>query len=384
MMRNGMLAMALAAGLACAEPITYQGHLLVDGLPAEGSFDLEYRVFDSVMEGVQLGQTAIADDVVVSGGLLDVELDLGDAFDSADAYLEISVRLGDSEDSFDILAPRQLITATPKAVHASKADAMTGLGWSEGGAVFGDGQILKFGSGDDRVLINRSTLITPIEYFGVHITNLPIGGIVISNEEATGSTILAHAVGGSIGASQTFDGPNQRWYLTVGVDEVFAADATGIQAASIGYTSPVTQAVTVAGDMFHSALGTPFAASFFSGGAYLKTAGDNAPMVAPIMLPHGAVITRFTARFEDNAVSELSISLVGAASDGSLVTIASVASSGAMSGIQTVEAETIAVENVIDSFGTGYYLRAFCNSWPGDESMRVWSVTVEYTVTAPN
>lgn len=383
-MRNGMLVLALTTGLACAEPITFQGHLLFDGLPAEGSFDLEYRVFDAEIEGVQVGQTAIADDVVVSGGLLNVELDLGDAFDSADAYLEISVRLGDSEDVYDILSPRQLVTAAPKAVHASKADALTGLGWSEGGMVFGDGQILQFGAGDDRVLINRSTLITPIEYFGVHITDLPIGGIVISNEADTGSTILAHAVDGSVGASQTFDGTDQRWYLTVGVNEVFTADATGVKATSIGYSSPVTQATTVAGDAFHSALGTPFAASFFSGGAYLTTAGDNAPMVAPINLPHGAVITRFTARFEDNAVADIAISLTGATSGGSLVTIASVASSGLMSGIQTVDADSIDKDNVVDTLGTGYYLRAFCSSWPGDASMRVWSVTVEYTVTAPN
>ncbi len=391
MVQNGLLASALmaafASGLACAEPITYQGTLNVNGMPATGIYDLECRIFDAALDGVQLGETVIIDDLAVPAGVFSVEMDFGEVFDSTDVWLEISVRDGASEDVHDILMPRQAITATPKAIHATKADSLTGLGWNPGGTVFGGGQILHFGQGDDRVLINRQEIINPLEYFGVHITDFATGGIFISNADAMRSTIFAHVTGGEIGASQTFNGKTQEWTLMLGTSEVLKADSSGISAPSYGYTASVTQAVTISGDVFHSALGTPFRASFFGGGAYLSTPGDNAPLVAPVSLPDGAKVTRFVARLEDNAVSNLTVSLMGAQSGGALVSIASVSTEGIapMVGIQSLSTTEIDEEGeLVSAFSTGYYIRVFSSSWPGDSSLRIWSVTVEYTVDAPN
>jgi hypothetical protein len=265
---------------------------------------------------------------------------------------------------------------------------LTGLAWSEGSTPFG-GDVLKFGVDADRVIINGDGPLVPFEYFGVHVGgDVPVqtGGIIISNEDPMMSTILAHVSGGVVGASQSYNGETSEWALQVGASDILIADSTGVRSLGFSYSNPVTQAVTVAGDIFHSSLGEPFRASFFSGGAYMSTAGSNSPLVAPISLPNGAVITKFTARFEDDdAGGDITISLNGATQTGALLSIASVVSTGASMGLQSVDATAISEDdNVVDAFGTGYYIRAFSSSWPGDSSLRIWSVTVEYTVDAPD
>lgn len=383
------------AALSIAEPITYQGVLNDAGEPAVGLYDLEFKLFDSFVDGVQIGETVFADDVFVIAGLINAQFDAPDVFNDTGMYLQVAVRVGESEemDPFDVLVPRQQITRTPKAFHALRADSLTGPGWSVGTTIFG-GDVLSFGDGGDRVLVNREDLIAPIEFFGVHISGLSkggSGGIVISNEDPTGGTLLAHSIDGAISATQAFNGKSQKWTLSIGQTSSIIADAagvttTGLTAPSYTYTAPVTGAVTVAGDVFHSVLGTPFVASFFSAGAYISEAGVNTPMVAPITLPHGATITKMVGRLEDNAGGmnqDLMISLTAAKADGSLSSVATVQSKGAAAGIQSLQTVEI-MDEVVDGFGTGYYIRAFCPSWPGDMSLRIWSVTVEYTVPGPN
>jgi hypothetical protein len=377
MKRDALFAIGALVGMSVsvlAEPIGYQGQLVVDSAPANGIFDLECRLFD-----------AIVDDLLVVNGLLSTQLDFGDAFDSSSVYLEISIRDGASEDVYEVLNPRQLISSTPKAVHALTADSIMGSGWALGDSMVITGDLLTFGEGNDRVLINREELAIPFEFFGVHISGLDIGAVVISHEDPMKSTMFAHVSGGVIGASEVFNGETRELTMQIDAADVLKANAAGIQSASFKYINPVAGAVTVAGDVFHSAMGTPFLASVFSGGAYSTVANTGVPLVAPIQLPNGATITKFTARFEDNAVSDLLISLKGASSNGSLLAIADLSTMGAVGGIRSLSTTEIVKENsVTDTINTGYYIRAFSPAWPGDSSMRIWSVTVEYTVTAPN
>lgn len=369
-----------------AEPFNYQGQLYVNGLPAAGLYDLEARLFDDITMGEQVGKTVIFEDHPVPSGLLELELEFGDVYNSSDVYLEISVRVGESEDLFDTLSPRQRIVSTPKAIHANTADSILGGGWSDGGEVTGGGRILWHGGGSDRVLINRMTTISPTEFFGVHTKDSPIGGIVISNDDANAVTLLTFAPGGDPKASVSYSGMTSEWAVEIDNAFILTASATGVKASSYAYTEPVASAITIAGDSFHSAFGTPFRASFFGGGAYLSTPGDNAPLIAPVNLPHGATVTKLVVRLEDNTSSDIAVSLQSALADGSLFSLAAVNTMGIspMPGIQTLMTETIdSGAATINGFGTGYYLRVFSSSWPGDSSLRIWSVTIEYTVGAP-
>jgi hypothetical protein len=113
-----LLVTANSAVLAQTTTFTYQGRLTDGGTPANGAYDLQFALFDSISSGGQIGSTQSVPSVSVSSGIFTVSRDFGaGAFTGANRYLEISARLGGSG-SFTLLAPRQPITSTPYAVRS--------------------------------------------------------------------------------------------------------------------------------------------------------------------------------------------------------------------------------------------------------------------------
>jgi endosialidase-like protein len=104
-----------------ATSFTYQGRLNDGGTPANGNYDLEFRLFD-----VQSGGTALATqqqlNVAVSAGVFTVTLDFGASFTGGQRFLEIGVRPAGGS-SFITLNPRQPITSTPYAIRSLNAGA---------------------------------------------------------------------------------------------------------------------------------------------------------------------------------------------------------------------------------------------------------------------
>lgn len=104
---------------AAAEPgpaITYQGQLKQEGVPANGNFDMEFRLFDAPALGNQLGDPMTLNAVAVSSGLFTVTLNANgefgpSAFVSKHRWLEITI-------DATTFAPRQALTAAPFAVTA--------------------------------------------------------------------------------------------------------------------------------------------------------------------------------------------------------------------------------------------------------------------------
>ncbi|MBI1766731.1 MAG: hypothetical protein HYR56_35440, partial [Acidobacteria bacterium] len=117
--------------LAQTTAFTYQGKLTDAGNPANGTYDLQFRLFDALLSGNQVGSTIVREDVTVSSGIFTVTLDFGAAvFAGANRWLEISVRPGVSTGAFTTLAPLQPITATPYALmslNAATANAANSL-----------------------------------------------------------------------------------------------------------------------------------------------------------------------------------------------------------------------------------------------------------------
>ncbi len=100
------LALTVQAG-----PITYQGQLQDDGSPANTQVDLEFALYDQDEGGSPLASDS-HDDVVVTDGLFQVELDFGTgAFDGGERWLEVIV-------DGQALDKRQLVTAAPSAQFA--------------------------------------------------------------------------------------------------------------------------------------------------------------------------------------------------------------------------------------------------------------------------
>src|SRR5436305_496755 len=107
---------------------TYQGRLTDGGTAANGNYDLQFALFDSLSGGTQVGSTQTLNTVAVSNGVFTVSLDFGTtSFNGANRFLEISARPSGGG-SFTLLTPRQQVTATPyaiRSVNASAADALS-------------------------------------------------------------------------------------------------------------------------------------------------------------------------------------------------------------------------------------------------------------------
>jgi hypothetical protein len=72
---------------------TYQGRLNDGNAGANGSYDLQFNIFDAVTNGATQGSSITNAATIVSNGLFTVTLDFGAGiFDGSDRWLEIGVR----------------------------------------------------------------------------------------------------------------------------------------------------------------------------------------------------------------------------------------------------------------------------------------------------
>jgi len=123
-----LLSSALVAAQTTA--FTYQGRLTTAGSPANGPYDLEFKIFDTpdVGTGIQRGPTVTRPAVQVTNGLFTLLLDFGaGAFDGGGRYLEIGMRPAGNTDPYTVLSPRQPVTSSPYAVRSLNAVAADGL-----------------------------------------------------------------------------------------------------------------------------------------------------------------------------------------------------------------------------------------------------------------
>jgi len=156
------MALVCATPLVASTPVgtafNYQGQLAIGGGPANGVFDLVFDLYDAEVGGAHIGATAVFDDIVVSNGLLTLELDFGEAFFGDAMWLEIGVRDGGSTGSHTALSPRQPLSPSPFAgwARAASWDGLTDLptGFADdidddvvGGLSCADGEIAVQGVG---------------------------------------------------------------------------------------------------------------------------------------------------------------------------------------------------------------------------------------------
>ena len=121
----------LLASVAQAQTtvFSYQGRLTDAGNPANGNYDLQYKLFDALSGGTQQGSTAVRHPVAVSAGVFNVTLDFGQTFFAARAprFLEIGVRPAGSVNPYTVLSPRQPVNSTRYAIQALNAQQLGGV-----------------------------------------------------------------------------------------------------------------------------------------------------------------------------------------------------------------------------------------------------------------
>ena len=122
-------AVLTAVPAALAQPLTtaftYQGELKQSGNPATGTFDLQFKLYDAVSVGSQIGTTICIDNVVITGGRFTQTLDFGNAFSGQKRFIEVSVRADATSSTpcstltgYTTLIPRRELTAAPNAAFA--------------------------------------------------------------------------------------------------------------------------------------------------------------------------------------------------------------------------------------------------------------------------
>jgi len=131
------LALALlAAGTAPAVEIgtsfTYQGRLVVSGVPANGQYDIRFELFDAASGGISVGSIIERFNTTVVDGLFSTSIDMGGAFNTGqERYLEIGVRPAGSGGGYTTLAGRVRLLAVPYAQYSRDADRLDGRHVSE-------------------------------------------------------------------------------------------------------------------------------------------------------------------------------------------------------------------------------------------------------------
>lgn len=107
---------------------TYQGSLRDGANPANGNYDLEFKLFDAVSAGTQQGITLQRLNVAVANGIFTVSLDFGAiTLPGADRFLDIAVRPSGGG-AFTPLTPRQHVNSAPysvKSLNSTTADVAT-------------------------------------------------------------------------------------------------------------------------------------------------------------------------------------------------------------------------------------------------------------------
>ncbi len=130
---NRFLSLAFVAifCLMLAEPLTaqtteftYQGSLKDGVNVANGNYDFEFALFDTLTAGPQVGSTVMRSPVAVSGGIFSVSLDFGNQFPGTSRFLELRVR-PTGGGSFNTLSPRQQIDSAPYSVKSLNTDTAT-------------------------------------------------------------------------------------------------------------------------------------------------------------------------------------------------------------------------------------------------------------------
>jgi hypothetical protein len=251
---KAVLAVCLFGQVSFAQTteFTYQGRLLDSSLPATGSYDFEFSLWDSLVSGTQQGSTITVTGVSVTAGIFTVKLDFGLQFPGAARFLEIAVKPS-GPGAFTPLAPRQPITSGPYAIrslNSGAADSLSAscvgcvtasqIGSVNGSAVTGTIPVASVPAGSGNYIQNQNAGPQPSSDFNISGTGTANIFDVATQYNIGGSRILAIPgtanlfAGAGAGASNTtgsfnaFLGGDAGLNNTTGFDNTFVGQQAGL------------------------------------------------------------------------------------------------------------------------------------------------------------
>jgi len=121
-----LLALVILPGSARAQStaFTYNGRLILNGVPVGGPYEMRFALYDAVTGGAVVGSPLTNSTVNVTNGLFSTRIDFGAGiFTGPPRWLEIAVRPGGAG-AQTVLTPRQEVTSSPYAVRAQTAGSV--------------------------------------------------------------------------------------------------------------------------------------------------------------------------------------------------------------------------------------------------------------------
>lgn len=203
-----------SSNIVLSNSFTYQGRLVLSGVPVDGTADIVISLWDAVAGGTEIGSQNQFLAIQVTDGLFSVELDFGASAFAGDArWLQIEVRSPAGVGTWIGLSPRQEINAVPYALHALNGGGGGGSGyWDLSGSAVTN-------SSGTRVLINRDYTIGS-EYFGVYAPTTSYGGMYINTEGDNGRPFYGYKAGTSSAMWTYHDGSTLEWRVYNGTDRM--------------------------------------------------------------------------------------------------------------------------------------------------------------------
>lgn len=411
------LALTNAATMAIAEPMTYQGRLTDASLPANGSYDMIFRVY-SAASGGDLLATAPAVTVSALDGLIIATPDFpAGTFTGATVYLDVSVRATGAP-LFARIGPRQAITPAPLAMRSlnerwsprSATSIRTDAGVSsvlinDDTATFGDAVLMVTSSTGPGALGGMYVNTAPgdgVPYYGWSANHLSLAEARV--EAATNTFVLRSGVSewlritaeGRVGigvapiaTDRLRVNGNMVALGQVAADDVVASDdviaSDTSSANTFTYSTPKTRSISIPPEAFHPAMTSQV--GVFGGGtgmAYLDSAVAAGAITTGLYLPHGATVISIDAYVYDNSAASNLIVDISTRTNTSTgyVTMASVTSSGASASVVTLTTSTITAPT-INNDTNNYMVWVFCSDWQGG-NLGIKGVRVRYTVPGPD
>ncbi len=343
---------ASAAPLGTA--ITYQGRLNDGPNPANGSYDLRFTVFDVPEYGFPVGPVLTNSGVMVSDGLFQAELDFGDGVftNSSRLWLELGVRKSGGS-YYTALVPHQPFTPAPYALYAPNAGTAASAVSAQTVAAGSVGLAgLDTASVDTRYVNKTGDTMTG------RLT-LPADGLSVGADQ------LFTTPQGNIGIGT--NGPAARLHVAgdLRVDGVIRASGQ--------------QYYTLGGEAFFPTVNVNYTnLPGMARGAFIALGSGT--MVAPVHLPHGAVITEFRAYYTDNSTADLYIVLRAREfTDPHMMTNYEMASFSTYGTSGNTNQSTTQVSwNTVDNQNRSYVVVASSSAWSPD--LRIVGALVGYTI----
>lgn len=394
--------------------ITYQGEIDHNGTPMNGTCAMKFQLFDATSGGNAASSELTKANVPVNAGIFTVELDFGSApYTGAARYLNIAVKCG-GDSNYTTIGSRVALNATPYAlslrpgavISGTTGPALTGWSNNQSGEAVGlygyaeSNSFAAYGVKGETTQPHGVGVQGLGIYTGVHGattdstgTGFGVQGTTVSNAGTgvfgyaaadTGSTngvrgdAKSSSGTGVYGVASAISGKNYGVY-----GQTYSASGYGVYSFGNAHVEgdltwkDVTSYLTIPAAAFQPNLD---GYTFTNSGRSVLPTGANPALyfLAPVNLPHGAIVTNITFHWTDTDVTEgallqlYRIDLAGG--EVPMATLVSIGNPGAGSSSEN----TIGL-STIDNSQYGYYLWLSLPS----TALEAHGVVIEYTIDQP-